>query len=74
MKKLSIFAVALALTALVACNSKKEKEPAPEDGGEDLTEQVQEGASETLTAAEETTTGSAEMGEVAGTENTEAAQ
>ena len=59
MKKLSMFAVALALTAFVACSEKKDKE---DDNMEDMTktEQVEEGASETMTAAEETTTDAAE--------------
>lgn len=71
MRKLSMFAVALALTAFVACSEKKDKTDDME--GEDMTEQVQEGASETMTAAEETTTDAAETVTETATETTEAA-
>lgn len=66
MKKFSMFAVAFALTALVACGGKKEKD-ATDEGMEDMTQQVEQGASETVTATEEAAT---EMVE----ETTEAAE
>jgi hypothetical protein len=55
MKKLSYFTIALALSVMVACKGKEKKDDGEDGEMEDMTEQVEQGASEQMTSATDNT-------------------